>query len=164
MPMTSARLDDDLAGARLLARFADVRAHRGRRGKRHDGTRRPSPSTTSTISYLTTASASSGSCAPVMMRTHSPEAMAPVDASGADLGDDGKLHRALLGRRLEIGRMQGESVHGGVGERRDVDVAAQIGGRDATDRVENRHALGRHGRLRGKARARAPPRAKSFPS
>ena len=39
---------------------------------------RPSPSTTSTISYFTTASASSGSWAPVMMRTHSPAAMAPA--------------------------------------------------------------------------------------
>ena len=45
----------------------------------------PSPASTATISYFTTASASSGSGAPVMMRTHSPGAMAPENTSPAPI-------------------------------------------------------------------------------
>ena len=37
----------------------------------------PSPDTTPTTSYFTTASASSGTGAPVMMRTHWPDAIGP---------------------------------------------------------------------------------------
>ena len=43
----------------------------------------PSPVTTSTISYFTTASASSGTGAPVMMRTHWPSPMEPSYTSPA---------------------------------------------------------------------------------
>ena len=46
---------------------------------------RPSPSTTATISYFTTASASSGRQAPVMMRTHSPAPMTPANTSPAPI-------------------------------------------------------------------------------
>ena len=45
----------------------------------------PSPSTTPTISYFTTASASAGRQAPVMMRTHSPSPMVPSNTSPAPI-------------------------------------------------------------------------------
>ncbi len=131
----------------FLARLADVGAHGGRRGERHDGAWAPVA-----FHHVDDLVLHHGVGVVGQLGTrHDAHALAcgdgaRVHAARADLRDDGQLHRILLSRALDIRRMEGEAVHGRVSERRDVDVAAQILRRDAPDRVENRHALGRQRR------------------
>ena len=66
-----------------------------------------------------------------------------------DLGHDVQFDRRFLRRLGKLGGPNREPVHRRMGERRDVDIALQIGGGHAADRFQHGHGFHRQGRRMG---------------
>ena len=66
-----------------------------------------------------------------------------------DLGHDVQFDRRFLRRLDKLGGPNREPVHRRMGERRDVDIALQIGGGHAADRFQHGHGFHRQGRRMG---------------
>ena len=119
------------------------RARCRRRAARCSGPRRPrqrrrrasSPAAT-VSSTMTTASAPSGSGAPVAISAHVPGAIAlRRQLAGVDALDDAQAHRAIAAWRRGVGGDHRVAVHRRPRERRNGRLAPDIGRRDAPGRV-----------------------------
>ena len=131
--------DDDVAGRDVGAAPADVLARPRPPRRCPHGRRRPA----SVSSTMTTASAPSGSGAPVAISAQVPGPIRLLAAAGRCRSDrrcaGEPADRALPAR---VGGDHGIAVHRGSRKRRNVDGRTDVGGRDAARRVRQRHPLG----------------------
>ena len=153
------------ARARARGRPARMSSPRGRTkspvaDRPRDERARRRPRVTS--SWGMTASAPSGSGAPVKIRNASPRpsgrsAIAPAGTRPATRRRAGRRRAARRG----VGAAEGVAVHRGVGPRRNVARAVHVLGEHAVERRGQRRPARRRARPRARGCARAPPRRRS---
>ena len=145
------RFDDDLARLRFLARFADVRPRLRRMRERHAASRLAVAGDHADYLVLHHGVGVVGH----RRARHDAHALAGrhrpvVGFARRHFRDHVQLDGRVFGSRGQVGRAHGEPVHGRMGERRDVDVAAKVRRRHAPHGVEYRNRLDGQGFHLGK--------------
>ena len=129
---------DGLAGARFLARFAHVAAQLGRR---LEGNAATGAAVAFHVAHDFVLHHGIGSRRQ-RRAGHDAHACALGDialegVAGGDFRDDVQLDGRFGACGLQLGSAHGEPVHGGMGERRDVDIAFQVNGSNAAGRIQH---------------------------